>query len=76
MVYQPLNVGSVEPLEIGQLVVGVRLLNGLERRAQVGAASRAICRKSSSGFSRSEKSNGPVTSNCSTGVRSLSSCSS
>ena len=34
--YHPPNVGSVEPFAIGQLVIGCRLLNGLERRLQIG----------------------------------------
>ena len=32
---QPAKVGSVEPLEIGQLVIGVGLLDRLQRRLQV-----------------------------------------
>ena len=35
-VYQALKVGSVEPFEIGQLVIGLGLLHGFKRRLQVG----------------------------------------
>ena len=70
--YHALNVGIGGTVGVGQLVIGVGLLAALrERRAdraghrgQFGGNLRAASESS-------EKSKGPVTSNCSTGVRSI-----
>ena len=73
---QAANVGSVEPFEDRQLVVGVGLLNRLQRRLQIRPRSQ---RRIAIVFERLQiivKSNGPVTSNWSTGVRSSSNWSS
>ena len=70
------NVGSVEPIGDGQPVIGLCLVDRLQRRLQVRARFERGLANLSSGASCVEKSNGPVTSNCSTGVRSFKSASS
>ena len=70
--YQAPKVGSVEPLAIGQLVIGLRLLDRLQRRLQVGPrGQRDLAEVVERLQARQRNRTGPVTSNCSTGVRSF-----